>query len=218
SSRTSSSAWAGSSSTMRTRSRLDGRRPGPSGLRGPGTPDGAGGCWLGIASGRKAVEQHPVEAQRTDGVGELLKIDGLDDVAVDPQVIAGLEIVILVRRGQHDHGDLLGPRIRLDPAEHFDSIDLGELQVEEDHPWDPAGFRAVGEEKFHRLRPVPGHLDMIGDAVLPQRADGHLRVARVVFHQQDVYGIRTHAAPSFGSVKVHLGCAGSGSGCYVFKY
>src|SRR5437588_4354099 len=147
SSRTSSSAWAGSSSTMRTRS----RRPGPARFRGPGLPDGAGGCWLGIASGWKAVEQHPVEAQRADGVGELLKIDRLDDVAVDPQFVAGLEIVILVRRGQHDHGDLLGPGIPLDPAEHFDPVDLGELQVEKDQPRDPAGLWTVGEEKFHRL-------------------------------------------------------------------
>jgi hypothetical protein len=49
-----------------------------------------------IAGGRRLVEHYPEQTQLSDGLNELLNVDWLDDVSVDPQLVA-LDHVSLFR-------------------------------------------------------------------------------------------------------------------------
>src|SRR5207248_9433817 len=79
------------------------------------------------------VEEHPVQAQLADGLGELLEVDRLDDVAVDAQLVTLHDVALFAGGGEHDHRE--GPRlwIGLDAAQHLHAIDQRQLEIEQDH-------------------------------------------------------------------------------------
>lgn len=53
--------------------------------------------------GRRLIQQHPIQPQLPNGFGELLKVHGLDDIAVDPQPVAFRDVPLFARRSQDDH-------------------------------------------------------------------------------------------------------------------
>src|SRR5713226_3002387 len=135
SSRTMSSASATLSSTRRIRS-------------GEVIGSGCGWWWT-------LVQQQPIQLHIGDRADEGLEVDRLDDVAVGPEVIAGDDVGLLVRRGEDDDGDRFRAVAGLEAPQHLQPVDLGELQVQEDD-LRGIGLRAVAQEEFQRLGAVAG--------------------------------------------------------------
>src|SRR6266571_6948462 len=79
----------------------------------------------------RLIGDQPVQPYLLDCISKLVEIHGLLDVAVCAQAITIYEIPLFLRRSHDDHGDSLGPRIAFDLPEDFDSIHLGQLQVEQ---------------------------------------------------------------------------------------
>ena len=74
----------------------------------------------------------PVETKLSDRVHELIEIDGLADVAVGPEIVALDPIPVLVRGGEDDHGDPLGARVGANPLQDLQTVDLGQLEIQQD--------------------------------------------------------------------------------------
>ena len=80
---------------------------------------------------RRFVEHQPVQAQDARGFDKLIEIDRFDDVTIDAQIITLDDVALLLRRGQDDDRDFSSPRIGFDLAQHFQAVDLGQLEIEE---------------------------------------------------------------------------------------
>src|SRR5690349_21814428 len=63
---------------------------------------------------RCLVQQQPIEAEHARGLGELLEVDGFDDVTVHAQRVAFDDVALLSRGGQHHDRNRLGARVALD--------------------------------------------------------------------------------------------------------
>src|SRR5687768_4603765 len=101
------------------------------------SPWGAGGRILDldlvlVLLTGETVEQQPVEAELADGFDELLELDGLDDVAVHAEAVALDQIALFLGGGQDDDRGALGSLVALDLAQHFQAVDLRQLEVEKD--------------------------------------------------------------------------------------
>src|SRR5688572_1434232 len=77
------------------------------------------------------VEDEPVEAELTDGLDELLEIDGLADVAVRPAGVPVYQVPLLLGGGEDDDRQEAGPLGRSQLAQYIQPADLGKLEVEE---------------------------------------------------------------------------------------
>src|ERR1700730_11568777 len=55
---------------------------------------------------------------------------------------------------------------------------------------------AIGKEEGNGFGPIFGDLNLVRDVVLAERPDGHLRVTRVVFDQQDFDRRASHTVSS----------------------
>src|ERR1700730_1053159 len=148
---------------------------------------------------RRLVEEHPVEPHLLHGVAELLEVHGLHDIAVDAQAVALDEVTLLARGGHHDHGDHAGRRIRLDASEDLEPVDLGQLEVQEDHLRPivllAACVGAAAEDVVQGLRPVPHDVDPVRQVVLAEGVEGQLDVVGIVLDEEDLDDLIGHAPP-----------------------
>ena len=109
-----------------------------------------------------------------DDVEELLQVERLRQVVVDAGVA---EPTSLPRRrvGREDHDrDVDGPRIALEPLEHLEAVDVGEVDVEQDE------VRAVLLGQFH-AHAAQERRDEIDVRSLHQESLDELDVRDVVF-------------------------------------
>src|SRR5882762_8024388 len=155
-------------------------------------------------SRRRLVEEHPVEPHLLHGVTELLEVYGLHDIAVDAQAVA-LDEVTLLARGRHDdHGDHAGRRIRLDAPEDFEPVDLGQLEIQQDHLRPivllAARVGAAAEDVVQGLGAVPHDVDPVREVVLAEGVERQLDVVGIVLDEKDLDDSIGHAPPP-GSVK-----------------
>src|SRR3954470_20417125 len=81
--------------------------------------------------GRGPVHDGPVDAELGHFLDELVELDRLDDVAVDAELVAAHDVVLLRAGGQHDDRDQAGPVVLAYLAQHLDPVHLGHLQVEQ---------------------------------------------------------------------------------------
>src|SRR6267378_658101 len=163
----------------------------------------------GTASAGMVIQQQPVETDVGDGAGECLEIHRLHDVAVRPQAIGARDVGLLARRREHHHGDPLGAILFLEPPQHLEAVDLGELQIQEDDLGDDADLaqavRSVPEKEVKSFRTIAAHEHLVGEVALLERPQRQLRVARIVFDQQDLDFLRVrHASDAPGSVKKNV--------------
>src|SRR2546426_11506429 len=62
--------------------------------------------------GRRFVHEQPIELDLPHGLGKLLKVHRLDDVAVDAQLVALHDVAVLPRRGQRSEERRVGKECR----------------------------------------------------------------------------------------------------------
>src|SRR6266550_2734797 len=113
-----------------------------------------------LRSARWLVQEEPVEPDLRHGTRERLEVHRLDDVAVGAKPIGCRDVGLFARRGEDDDRDGAGALVRLQPSQYFESVDLGELQVEQhDLRHDPdvaQRVTAVAEKEIQSLGAVPG--------------------------------------------------------------
>src|SRR4029077_17531219 len=129
----------------------------------------------------------------------------LDDVVVGPERVRRGDVGLLARRREHDHGEATGARVGPEPPQHLEAVDLGELQVEQDHTRHDADLvprmAAVAEKKVQRLGAVACHEHLVRDVALLEGPQRELLVVRVVLDQQDFDFVgEIHARPYSGRV------------------
>ena len=144
----------------------------------------------GSAAARRAlVDQDPVHPELGDRAREGGEVDRLAHVAVRAGLVAAQHVLVLARRGEDDHGDEPGARIGAYAVQHVDAVELGKLEIEQDHGGHrrrlAPGVLARSEQEVDRFLAVPRDDDAVGDVGLSQRAQRQLLVVRVVFDEHD---------------------------------
>src|SRR6266566_1731056 len=138
---------------------------------------------------RRLVQQQPVEPDLRHGSRERLEVHRLDDVAVGAKPIGCRDVGLFARRGEDDDRDGAGALVRLQPSQYFESVDLGELQVEQhDLRHDPdvaQRVTAVAEKEIQSLGAVPGDKYLIREVARLEGAQRQLGIGGVVLHQED---------------------------------
>ena len=121
-----------------------------------------------IGFNRRLVDHLPVEPEIPDNVGELIKLDRFDDVAVHSECVALDNITLFTGGGENDNRYRSGCLLSLYFPEDFKTINLGQLQVKEDYFWPSRRFLLIGtfrKEIVKRLLSVPGHVDSVAEVI-----------------------------------------------------
>src|SRR5258707_5142145 len=79
----------------------------------------------------RLVNNCPENPEFLNGVYELVEIHRFYDIGVHAQRIARHHVTFFVGTGEHDHRNHPELLIRFDLLQHFQSIDLGQFQIEE---------------------------------------------------------------------------------------
>src|SRR5258708_35829511 len=111
------------------------------------------------------VEQQPGETQLPDWLDELFKVDRLDNVTVDAELVTLGDVPVFTGRGQDHYRDHLGARVSPDLRQDLETIDLGQFQVKQDEPGLVVNVAvrvaALAEDKINCFYPVTVHLDPV---------------------------------------------------------
>src|SRR5579862_5935209 len=87
-------------------------------------------CWS--CRGRLLIKHQPVEPELPHRFDELVEVDRLAHVTVGAQAVAMHDVLLLFGGSQDDHGQQPGPLVRAQLGQDLESVQLGQLQVEED--------------------------------------------------------------------------------------
>src|SRR5882762_2865480 len=80
----------------------------------------------------RLVENGPEQTELLNRVDQLLEVNRLDDVGIDPKLIALHEVLLFAGGGEDDDRNRFHLFVALDLAKHLHAIDLGHFQVEQD--------------------------------------------------------------------------------------
>src|SRR5690242_5387489 len=116
-----------------------------------GTPIGcrfSGGLWpfflktppskprslSGRGAGRfgRLVQHQPVQPQLLRSFHELHEVHRLADIAVGSQLVTGDHVSLFIRGSEHHYRNQFGTGILPQPAQHLQSVYLGQFEVEQD--------------------------------------------------------------------------------------
>src|ERR1022692_2387933 len=151
------------------------------------------------------VENQPVQAEICDGGLKLLEIDRLSHVAVHPEVVPRPHVLLLFRGRQDHHRYPPQPRVRPDRAQDLQTRYLGQLEIPQNHRGSlrngAAGVGAFAAQIIQRFLAVLRNHQLIGHVAPGKRSLGEIRVAWIVFHQQNRF-IRFHQATPRVKLKV----------------
>src|SRR5579859_7292973 len=89
-------------------------------------------CALRAAERRTLVENEPIQAQLANRFRESLEIHWLANIAVGAQVVTRHAIALFIGGSENHDREQLGAFIGAKTTQHFETIELGELQVEQD--------------------------------------------------------------------------------------
>jgi hypothetical protein len=93
---------------------------------------------------------------------------------------------LLYGGGKDDNGDEPGSLAGPYAAQHFDPVDLGELQVEQDEERRRCVTALDREEMLESFGAVAGHRDPVADVALLEGPDSQGLIVRVVLYEQDM--------------------------------
>src|ERR1700690_862964 len=112
------------------------------------------------------VDHQPIQAQSFDDLPELLEIDRLLDIAVNPQVVALNQVSLLAGGCHDDHRNRLGSRIILQFSKHLQAINSGQFQIEQNQfgrmSETSFGEGAAAEKKVQSFFAVPDDKNVVG--------------------------------------------------------
>src|SRR5476649_2165737 len=137
---------------------------------------------------RHFVDDCPEHADLLHGVDEILKLQRLDHVGVDAELVAVDEILLLPRRGHHYDRDRLERRIALDLTQDLQSVHLRQFQVEEHHGRlivRPCRELTPPIQIVQCFCSVPNVHDFIGELVGAEGVQDQLRVALTVLDKEN---------------------------------
>jgi len=74
------------------------------------------------------------DTEARDRLNEILIIDRFHDIGIDAECVTFRQIGLFSRRGEHHDGDRLQMRIALNYSQHFQTIDFGHFEIQQnDH-------------------------------------------------------------------------------------
>jgi hypothetical protein len=139
--------------------------------------------------GRRDVERHPVVAKLEGRSGELVVVDGLEDVAVGEMLVGGGAIAVFVGRSENDDGEEASACIGANGFEDFEAAELGQFDVEQDHrrkiEWIAIGVLAACEEIVKSFDTVVSTDDRWENFSAAEGHHGEIGVIIVVFDEKD---------------------------------
>src|SRR6185312_13517963 len=147
---------------------------------------------------------------------KLCEVNRFADIAVDAQTIASDDIALLIRRSEDNNGKHAGLLIFADLAQHFEAVDFGQFQVEQNdlriNSWS-----AVLPSKKH----IDGFLtimrdtDVVCDVRFSEGPKREQFMVRIVLDQEDCLCRLNHISLSYrkpeGGTLVHFGLCADGS-------
>src|SRR3546814_5658641 len=97
--------------------------------------------------------------------------------------------LLLLRGGENDHRQNVGPLVGSDPPQHLEAVDFGQLEIEQYHLRQishvAACIVAAAEQVVERLGAIAGNDHRIADVVLAEGPQRERLVVRIVFDQQN---------------------------------
>src|SRR5829696_1991919 len=84
------------------------------------------------SAGREPRDLEPEAVDGLDERGEVVEVEGLDHVAIDPAVVACRDVAGGGRRREHDHRHAPQVGVAADLLEHLKPVLLGQVEVEQD--------------------------------------------------------------------------------------
>src|SRR5918992_3850364 len=79
----------------------------------------------------RLVQDEPVKSELAYRFDELDEVHRFSNITIAAKTVAINEILLFLRRGEHDHWGKLGPFIGAETADHLQAVDLGQLEVQE---------------------------------------------------------------------------------------
>jgi DNA-binding IclR family transcriptional regulator len=118
---------------------------------------------------------------------EVVEVDRLSHIRVGVQLVAAQDVLLGLRRGEHDDRDDRELRITLQLGQHLDAGKPGQVDVEQDQPRPRSISELTGPaHEVQRLLAVGHHVQRVADLVELEGLPGHEDVARVVLDQEHV--------------------------------
>src|SRR5438105_13270571 len=81
---------------------------------------------------RRVIQQQPVKSDICDRACECVEIHRLDDVTVGTTLVRLFDVRLFARGRQHHNRYASRAGIAFQATQHFETIDLGQLEVEQD--------------------------------------------------------------------------------------
>src|SRR6266487_286198 len=109
-------------------------------------------------------------------------------VDVTPELVAALDFIRLLGRGQDDDRNVPSALVGLETREHLIPVKPGQVQIEQQEQWQGmrgARVRVLLEEIIDRLLAIAERDDVVRDVGATQVALDQARMTRIVFDQQD---------------------------------
>src|ERR1017187_2303289 len=137
---------------------------------------------------RRHEQQRHKQSEPADRLGELVAIDRLLDVHIAAELMAAIDLSRVVRRRQHDDGELSKFGVRLDSPQNLYAVDLGHPYVEQNqvHLAVPAArSMAPVEQEIENGLPVAEMLDLVVQSGCLEILADEDGVALVVFDNEN---------------------------------
>src|SRR5450755_4189570 len=152
-----------------------------------------------VADGGRLIDDQPIQPDILDRIPISLEVDRLLNVAVGPQMITGDQVPLFFGRGHNDDRNDPGARIALELGEYFQSVDLGQLQIQQ-HQFRRIGDRSVRkypttEEKIQRFLAIAHHKNAGCRLFPPESVQGQVAIVLIVFDQEYVQFVYAHREP-----------------------
>src|SRR5450759_1511017 len=146
-----------------------------------------------LSGDRRLVQEQPVKAKLTHGVGEMAKIHRLADVTVDDQLVGLNNVPVLLGRSEDDNGNRSGSGVGLGLAQHFHAVHQRQFQIQQNQRGAvfnlPMGIPIRTEDKLQGFNSITDNVDVVGEVVLIQSMKGQFQVVGIVLDQQDFHAV-----------------------------
>src|ERR1700722_8451162 len=162
---------------------------------------------------RRHLDDGEKQSELANGVGEAFVVHRLGDVDIAAELVATLDFLGIVGRGEHHHRRTSQIFVFLEPPQDLDAAHVGQVEVEQDQQR-PALVIETGavaaEQIVHRFCTVDERHDLVIDAGAPDVALDQAGVPLVVLDHDDgdwlVYKslFRLLDVPGIGSVIVNV--------------
>src|SRR4029450_11696210 len=106
------------------------------------------------------------QAELAHGLRKLLVFHRFGEIHATPELLAALDFIRLIRRGQDNHRNVLGACIRFEPREHLIAVKHRQVQIKEQEQRQGVrspGIRILPPEVIDGLLAIAERDDRVGD-------------------------------------------------------